>query len=105
MTTNTLTAGTISAVAGIVLSLALSYVPGLNQWFDKQTGTTKRLVVLACLVVVTAGALTLGCTAILPSNSWATPATCSTATITDAIAAFIAALVSSQSAYQLQPQP
>jgi hypothetical protein len=88
-----------------VLSLAFSYVPGLKQWFDKQTGTTKRLVVLACLVVVTAGALALGCTAILPT-SWATPATaCSTTTITDAIAAFVAALVGSQTAYTFQPQP
>jgi hypothetical protein len=100
MTTNTLTAATISAVAGIVLSLAFSYVPGLSHWFDAQTGTTKRLVVLASLVVVTAGALAIGCTGILPSST-----VCTTATITDAIAAFIAALVASQSAYTFQPQP
>jgi multisubunit Na+/H+ antiporter MnhB subunit len=100
MTTNTLTAATISAVAGIVLSLAFNYVPGLNQWFQAQTGTIKRLVMLASLILVTAGALALGCTAILPTNT-----ACSTTTITDAITAFIAALVANQSAYTFQPQP
>ena len=42
----------LSAAAGVLLSLAFSYLPGLNGWFSSLDGTHKRLVMLAALVLV-----------------------------------------------------
>ena len=38
----------LSLFAGALLSLAFSYVPGLNTWFDGQEPTTKRLIMAGC---------------------------------------------------------
>jgi hypothetical protein len=51
----------LAGAAGVVLSLLLSYVPGLNARFDALSPTGKRLVVLALLVAVAGGAFALGC--------------------------------------------
>ena len=51
----------LSAAAGVLLSLAFSYLPGLNGWFASLEGTHKRLVMLAALVLVAAGAFALSC--------------------------------------------
>ena len=51
----------LSATAGVLLSLAFSYVPGLSGWFASLEGTHKRLVMLAALVIVSAGAFALSC--------------------------------------------
>ena len=99
MSTHALTADTLSAFAGILLSLVFSYVPKVKDWFTKQSGTTKRLILLASLAVIAAGALALNCNGLLPGA-----AQCTQAGAYDVAAAFIAALVANQAAYQLAPQ-
>lgn len=39
-----MTSDELAAVAGVVLSLAFSYVPGLSGWFDGLRGEYKRLI-------------------------------------------------------------
>ena len=49
----------LASIAGVVLSLAFSYIPGLSTWYGGQSAQAKSLVMLGCLVVATLGALSL----------------------------------------------
>ena len=56
-----MTAEELALIAGVVLSLLFSYVPGLNAWFGGLDGVTKRLLMLAMIVISAAGAFGLAC--------------------------------------------
>ena len=86
---------TLSAVAGILLSLAFSYIPGLSDWYQALNGVYKRLVMLACLLLVSLGAFGLSC------SGWWAFVSCDRAGIVGLIEAFIMAVVANQSAYPL----
>jgi hypothetical protein len=49
------------AVAGALISLLCSYVPGLSEWYAALDGTRKRLGMLAALCAVAAAILGLSC--------------------------------------------
>ena len=53
------------AVAGILLSLVFSYVPGAATWFNKKDTTKQRLWMLLFLVVAACGAYGLSCAKII----------------------------------------
>lgn len=93
------TAETLSAAAGIVVSLALAYVPGLAPWFEQLAPLRKRLVLLGALAGVSAGALGLGCTPALAAVLPAGLVECSELGAAKLAASFIAALVANQAAY------
>jgi hypothetical protein len=82
----------LSSLAGILLSLAFTYLPGLAAIFEVASPNTKRLVIVAALLLVTAG-----------MYAWSvlqgTPAD-----LPDLLEAFILALVSSQAAYLVSPK-
>jgi len=88
---------TLSAVAGVLLSLAFSYVPGLSAWYETLSGVYKRLVMLACLLLVAIGAFGLSC------SGWWAFVSCDRAGIVGLIEAFIMAAIANQSAHQLTP--
>lgn len=88
----------LSAIAGVVLSLAFSYVPGLSSAFDKLEPTQKRLTMAVLLAIVAAGALFLGCTNII------TEVACTQAGVIGLINAYIAALVANQATYTISPK-
>jgi hypothetical protein len=54
-------AETLSAIAGSLLSLVFSYIPGLHERFELLSSTHKRLVMLAMIGVVGASAFGLSC--------------------------------------------
>src|SRR3990170_5973119 len=56
-----MTAEQLAAIAAVVLSLLMSYVPGLSTKFGNLDATTKRLVMAFLLLVITAGAVGLSC--------------------------------------------
>lgn len=88
----------LSAVAGVVLSLAFSYIPGLSGWFDKLQPTEKRLMMAVLLAIVASGALFLGCTNII------TGVACTQAGVIGLVNAYIAALVANQAAFTISPR-
>jgi len=94
-----MTAEQLSAVAGIVLSLALSYIPGLRAWFAGLPGDYKRLIVLALLIVVTGAAFGLSCGGVIQAVA------CTQEGALGLITSFIAALVANQAAYTVSPEP
>ena len=84
----------LAAIAGIVLSLVFFYVPGLKDWYEKQTSQIKSLVMLGSLVLVAGGAFGLACL------KWVEVAvTCDTAGALGLVKALIAAIVANQATY------
>ena len=51
----------VASVAGVILSLLFSYVPGLNTWFAALDPTYKRLLMAGLIIVVGVGVVTLSC--------------------------------------------
>lgn len=48
-----MTSEQLSLFAGILLSLAFSYIPGLKEWFEQKDATLKRLIMAGALLAVT----------------------------------------------------
>ena len=88
----------LAAVAGLVLSLAFSYVPGLSDWYGALEATRKRLVMAGLLLVVTVGVFGFSC------GGLANIVTCDKAGAWALVNAFIAALVANQATYQITPR-
>lgn len=95
-----MTSDQLSAAAGIVLSLACSYVPGLREWFAGQDSGRKRLLMLSALLVVSLGSFGLTCAGVLGG----TAIQCSKASAIDLLWAFVAALIANQAAFLISPK-
>jgi putative flippase GtrA len=90
---------TLAAVAGVVLSMLFSYVPGLREWFDALAGTNKRLVMLALLLAVSLATFGLSCAGIIADVS------CTQEGAIGLLKLFIVAAVTNQTAYSFSPKP
>jgi hypothetical protein len=88
----------LASIAGIVLTLAFSYIPGLNAAFDKLAPTTKRLTMAVLLLVVAGAVFGLSCGNVIAS------VTCDRAGLIGLVNVFIAALIANQAAYALSPK-
>ena len=51
----------LSAIAGMILSMALEYVPGIAGLYERLTAVQKRLVMLLLLTVSAGGLFGLSC--------------------------------------------
>lgn len=91
-----MTSEQISALAGVVLSLAFSYVPGLSDWFGELRSEYKRLLMAGLMLVVAAAAYGLTCAGWLE-----TAIVCDEAGVMALVWAYIAALVANQATYTL----
>jgi hypothetical protein len=94
-----MTASELSALAGVILSLAFSYVPGLSAWFGDKEPTVKRLIMAGVLLVAVAAIFGLSCAGVL------TAATCDQPGAVGLAAAFLSALVANQATYLISPRP
>lgn len=90
----------LATVAGIVLSLAFSYIPGLADKYAALDGTTKRLVMLVIVIGVAAGAFGLTCANVLTNTS----ITCDQPGAVALTQNVIAALVANQATFLLSPR-
>lgn len=97
-----MTAELLSSVAGIVLSLLFSYVPGLNAWFAGLDSVKKSLIMLGALLLVAGGIYGIAC--IGWGEAWGITMTCDQAGLQQLVTAFILAAVSNQAAYKLSPE-
>lgn len=97
METLDVTGEVLSAIAGIILSLALSYIPGLRDWFQALPSDTKRAIVGALLVVVTVGIFLAGCA------GWIQGVGCDQDRALDLVGMLISALVANQAIYSITP--
>ena len=92
---------TISALAGMLISLVFAYVPGASNWYAGLDGTYKRAVMLVALVTVVVIQYVLACA------GWAVDfglaVSCDRSGLVLLIQGFIAALVSNQATYLISP--
>ena len=90
----------LAAVAGVVLSLGFSYVPGLRTSFAGLMPEIKRLVMLALLFVVTIVLTLLTCNGVIETGI-----ACDQNGIVRIVWTFILAMIANQTTYQISPQP
>lgn len=88
----------LAAIAGIILSLLFSYIPGLSDWYDHLDSTQKRLAMAALLLGVSGGIFGLSCGNVI------TAVVCDKSGALGLIQAFIAALIANQATYQISPR-
>ena len=89
----------LAIAAGILLSLAFSYIPSLQAWYSAKDSKTQSAIMLAALAVITAGALGVSCA------NWWPLVTCDQIGVKSLIEAFVAALIANQATYVISPQP
>lgn len=87
----------LGAIAGVILSLLFSYVPGLSDKFNALEPVVKRLIMAGLLLLVAIGALALSCANIIVTVE------CTQAGLIALINVYIAALVANQAAYMITP--
>ena len=92
-----MTETTIASLAGIVLSLAFSYVPGLREKYASLTADYKRLVMVLALLLVSAGIFAAGCA------GYSSKVTCDMAGVQVLLGYFVSAAVANQGTYMLTP--
>jgi hypothetical protein len=85
----------LAAIAGVILSLVFSYIPGLSDLFAKLDPTKKRLVMGLMLLIVAGAAFGLSCGNVI------TAITCDKQGALGLINVLIMALVANQSVYQI----
>jgi len=94
-----LTSELLVSIAGIVLSLLFSYIPGLRVWFAALAAEKKQLIMLGALIIVTGGVFGLGCAGVLDIGI-----PCDKGGVIAIIRLLILALIANQSTYLISPQ-
>lgn len=87
----------IASVAGVLISLVCSYVPGVKDIFAALDPTRKRLVVLIALAVASIGIFGASCAGLVSTVA------CTQEGASAILRAFVVAMVTSQGAYLLSP--
>jgi len=88
---------TLASLAGVVLSLAFSYIPGLRDKYATLSPDYKRLVMLGALLLVSIGMFAAGC------MGYTANVTCDMAGAQILLGFFITAAVANQGTYMLTP--
>lgn len=60
-----MTAETLAGLAGVILSLLFSYIPGLNTKYASLTSQAKSLIMLGILALITAAVYGMACWGVL----------------------------------------
>ena len=90
----------LSAMAGILLSLGFSYIPGVSQRFGDLAPTQKRLVMLGLLLACALGVFGLSCV----KTGWLSAPTCDQAGAWGLARIFVAAMIANQAAFAVSPR-
>jgi hypothetical protein len=89
----------LASLAGVILSLAFSYIPGLKDWYQPLSGEKKRLIMFGLIVVIAGAAFGLSC------SGWWSWVSCDQAGVKGLVEAIIWVAVSNQTTFLLSPKP
>ena len=92
----------LALVAGAVLSLAFSYIPGVNTWFAALDGAMKRLLMLALLLAVALAVVGIACSGF--GADIGIDVTCDRAGFIGMLKAFVLAMIANQGTYPITPK-
>lgn len=87
----------IASVAGVLLSLAASYIPGVANWYAQLQPDQRRLIMLVALALSSVTIYAASCA------GWTDAVACDRGGASSILRAFIVALISNQSAYAITP--
>jgi len=90
----------VTLIAGVLLSLAFSYIPGLNVKYAALTEEAKKLIMLGMLALVAFGMYGLACTGWL-ENLTGINLVCDKSGLVTVIQAFVLSAISNQATYKL----
>lgn len=94
----TITPEVLSGLAGAILSLLFSYVPGLSDWFAKFDSKQKSGIMALAIVIVAGAAYGLSCAGVIAAIE------CSQQGLVKLAQVIFAALIANQSVYSISPQ-
>ena len=97
-----MSAESLSLVAGTVLSLTFSYVPGARSWFERFEPEIKRLIMLV-LLVITAG-IVYGLSCLGWVSEWGISLSCDRSGLLGLIEQLVIAIIANQSIYAISPR-
>ena len=97
-----MSAESLSLVAGTVLSLAFSYIPGARNWFEGFQPEIKRLIMLVLLVVSTGIVYWLSCSGW--AFDWGISLNCDQSGLLGLIEQLVIAIIANQSTYAISPR-
>lgn len=97
-----MSAEVLSLIAGSVLSLVFSYVPGLNASFAAKSAEVKRLIMLGLLVVVGAAVAGIACSGFGADVGIAV--TCDRTGLVGLLIATALAAIANQTTYNVSPK-
>lgn len=89
----------LAAIAGVLLTLVFSYVPGISDKYAALDETYKRLIMLILLALAAGGAMALACAGLGPDFNL--PFTCDRAGAVELVRSFVFAVMANQSFYKL----
>lgn len=95
-------AAQISTIAAILLSLAFSYIPGIQKKFEPLDGTQKRLIMLVLIVITSSVSFGLSC---WPLFKDLVPIVCSQTGALALITSFVQAVIANQATFLISPKP
>lgn len=94
-------ADTIAVIAGAILSLLFSYVPGLNTKFAELVTETKQLIMAGLMLLVAGAAYGLACAGV--GDDFGIVVSCDVAGIIALVKAFFLAIAANQGIFKLSP--
>jgi hypothetical protein len=89
----------LASIAGIVLSLLFTYLPGLKDWYEPLDSAKKSLIMLGLIIIVAAAVFGLSCA------GWYKLVSCDQIGIKGLVEAVILVLVSNQATFLISPKP
>jgi len=93
----------LSHIAGILLSLAIAYIPGIADWYAKKDTRSKAGIMALLLIVVSVGIFALACAHLVANIGLGV--TCDKASAIQLVQILIAALIANQAAFLLLVKP
>ena len=97
-----MSAESLSLIAGAVLSLLFSYIPGLNAGYAGLGSEVKRLIMAGLLLAVAAGVYGISCAGFGASFGVSVP--CTQEGLLGLVNAFVLAVIANQAAFAITPK-
>ena len=88
----------LASLAGVLLTLILSYVPTLNVKYAAMSAQTKSLINLGCLLAIAVGIVLLSCTNVMAIIA------CQKADLIVFVQTFIFAMIANATSFTVLPQ-
>ena len=93
----------LSQIAGVVLSLAIAYIPGVAEWYGAKDAKAKARIMAGLLIGVGVVIFALTCARI--AGDFGLGVVCDKASLIELVTIIIAALVANQATYLVAVRP